>query len=443
MILVMSRIAGIGCSTIAYNMSRLYELPFYVYKDSIFNTNEMIRDAVDILDENKLEKDDKKLNDIRLIEDITTRDNIGVFDLGSKYTMKSMTKKVMGLAKKAKVALVPFQIGFENIDKTIQTLVDIKTWNPDIKIVLVLNKLDSDDDPINFVVKNDFIELFKERVEGVKVGNDQLLNFIGDTHYDIEEDNPDRISFNNSNNIVLTYLRYSNLLTAIPPRSYNLEFGEYFLDMFKYSNKNESNAADDYNEEGRYDSWGEYIPEVEKYDPGNLSYSEFSKCESFNEMEFKFFRYLFFLTIRDAKTKNEDKYIQHKDFVAFRNFSLDRLSLGDDLKTSLSFDDDDYKFISNNEYVFGDIRFEKLKKNHMSYNQYNKFIKDFAYIIYEVTSSQDDKDNGKESFYDFLRVTFPNNVANKKNNLDSIPNYSLDNTFDSETLKNMKKIMNK
>ena len=79
----------------------------------------------------------------------------------------------------------------------------------------------------------------------------------------------------------------------------------------------------------------------------------------------------------------------------------------------------------------------------MSYNQYNKFIKDFAYIIYEVTSSQDDKDNGKESFYDFLRVTFPNNVANKKNNLDSIPNYSLDNTFDSETLKNMKKIMNK
>ena len=176
-------------------------------------------------------------------------------------------------------------------------------------------------------------------------------------------------------------MRNSYALCGIPPYSYDLERGEYFLDLFKYNKKLYTYSEIDDN----------LVPY--DYDDKKESYEEFSKNHTIPELDFKFFRYLFFLAIQDGKTQNENEYYQEKDFVTFRNLSLTKL-----IKKGI-----------NKTYPFIDDTFKDFNKDHTAYNAYAKLIKDFAFIIYSITT-RIDKHGVHEPFFDMNSLIYPENV---------------------------------
>ncbi len=366
MILVLNRKCS-GCTTIAYNISKLFQLPLYVYESSYLYKN----------------KDIKRNSDLRIIKTPKEK-QLGVYDLGSNYKSgETNSRRMSSLCKYADVAVIPFEISNQSIDKTIETMTDIRQKNPRLKIVLIANRLDNDDDTKDFLVKNAFMEDFKEKLDGVyPKKNQKLITFDNqNTHHDIHEKNPILPRFENSDDIKLTYLRNSYALCGIAPYSYDLERGEYFLDLFKYNKKLYTHTEVD----GKLEQYD--------YDDKKESYEEFCKNHNIPEMDFRFFRYLFFLTIQDGKTENKDEYYQDKDFVRFRNNALLKLA---------------NKGI-NKTYHFKDEEFKDFNKDHTAYNAYAKLIKDFAFIIYSITT-RIDKYGVHEPFFDMDALIFPENA---------------------------------
>ena len=366
MILVLNRKCS-GCTTIAYNISKLFQLPLYIYESSYLYKNEEI----------------KRMNDLRIIKTPKEK-HLGVYDLGSNYKSgETNSRRFSSLCKYADVAVIPFEISNQSIDKTIETMTDIRQKNPRLKIVLIANRLDNDDDTKDFLVKNAFMEYFKDKLDQVYPKKKQkLITFdYQNTHHDMHEKNPKLPRFENSDNIKLTYLRNSYALCGIPPYSYDLERGEYFLDLFKYNKKLYTYSEIDDN----------LVPY--DYDDKKESYEEFSKNHTIPELDFKFFRYLFFLAIQDGKTQNENEYYQEKDFVTFRNRALTKLT----------------KKGINKTYPFIDDTFKDFNKDHTAYNAYAKLIKDFAFIIYSITT-RIDKHGVHEPFFDIDRLIYPENA---------------------------------
>ena len=262
-------------------------------------------------------------------------------------------------------------------------MTDIRKKNPRLKIVLIANRLDNDDDKKDFLVKNAFMEDFKDKLDQVyPKKNQKLITFDdGNTHHDMDEKNPILPKFENSNNITFTYLRNSYSLCGLPPYSYDLEIGEYFLDLFKYNKKLYT-----YSEIG-----GNLVPY--DYDDKKESYEEFSNNHNILELDFKFFRYLFFLTIQDGKTQDTAEYYQEKDFVRFRNRALLKLANEG----------------INDTYHFKDDPFKGFNKDHTAYNAYAKLIKDFAFIIHSITT-RIDKHGVHEPFFDMDSLIYPENA---------------------------------
>lgn len=372
MILVMNKKTGVGSTTISYNLSKLFDIPLYVYQSSYLFNNQDIG----------------TYTDLRIIDNVKKR-QLGVYDLGSRYKSDTINNRRMSnLCKYADVAVIPFEMGFDSIDKTIETMTDIRKWNRRLKIVLILNRLDNDDSIKDFLVKNDFMEYFKEKLDTVYPKPNQKLitfSFTGnEAHHDSNEKSPKLPRFENDNNIKLTYLRNSYALCGIPHYSYDMGIGEYFLDLFKYNKKLYKYIEID-------DNLVQY-----DFDDTKESYEQASKRLNLFEMDFKFFRYLFFLSIQDGKTKNEKEYYQDKDFVTFRNVALDALR-------NESF---------NKKYHFKDERFKNFNKNHVAYNAYGKLIKDLGFIIYEITTSVN-KYGTHRPFFDFENFVYPENIQRK------------------------------
>lgn len=362
MILVLNKKPGVGCSTIAYNIAKLFSLPLYVYNSSYY------------YDDNP--EDSTLYNNIKSMDLINEKTTYGVCDIGSSYSSSKSTRNINKSMKlrcrNASVAVIPFEINLESMDKTIETMCDVRKWNKHLKIVLIANRLDSDDIERDFNVKANFIELFREKLSEIYLTSTQkLIEFAdyNDIYHDKDEKRPNLIKFDNYSNITLTYLRNSYSLCGIPFDSYDREANEYLLDLFKYKKDYETNHKD------------------KKED-----YEEQSEKLNIREMDFHFFRYLFYLTIKDGKTKDENEYYQSKDFVVFRNRSLDELT------TEI-----------NGEYVFNDDRFKDFNVDYTYLNSYRKVIKDFAYIIHSITSSTSMKTGSVNPFFDFDKIVFPEN----------------------------------
>lgn len=179
MILVMNKKHGVGCTTLTYNLGRLFELSIFVKEDSFMFDNE---------------------HNIYFEEvgKITTSKREGIFDIGAEYN-KAFVKRF--IESNAKVVVIPMDFGYETIIDTITTIKYVQELNEELPIVVILNRLDKQDSDKDFNYK----EYLKLKFE------DAGINFA-------------------SRNFVLTYLRNSYGLY------HDMDVGSYFMDNF-YSNK--------------------------------------------------------------------------------------------------------------------------------------------------------------------------------------------------------------
>jgi len=262
-LLVMNKKSGQGATTLAYNLSKLLELPLHVQESSfLYQINE---DHIKYIESYKeTEEGIASLEESIPAEDlpihlkkITGRIPRGVVDLGSNYMDNQNNNRLKLLLEKTNAVIIPVELGYESLRQLIETIKDLRGWNKELNndknkirkdtpIVIVINKLDQNDGPKDFTAKKQFVEEFK------KINNDleeeygePLIKFYGPDYYDV--DNEKIPSFENDSSVTLTYLRHSYGLSGIRGSilgkdkeevfSYKLQDGEYFLDMFKYKNR--------------------------------------------------------------------------------------------------------------------------------------------------------------------------------------------------------------
>lgn len=186
----MNKKPGVGCTTLAYNLSRLLDKPLYVNNDSF------------------LLEDDRFSNSTPTIQKITASKTDGIYDIGTKIDQPLYQKFI----KTCNLIIVPMELGYESIVKTAQTIRYIKAIRLDAEIVIILNRLNSGDSDRDFNYKFEAISKLHEL--GVEVYQDT-------------------IDFPGNEKVILTYLRNAYLLFE------GYENGEYFLDKFKKTNYDE------------------------------------------------------------------------------------------------------------------------------------------------------------------------------------------------------------
>ncbi len=399
MILVLNRKSGMGCTTLAYNISRLLDVKLYAQGSSyLHKINSDYKEYMgEYFDSSKYPIKVNRIN---------TQATEGVVDIGSNYLTARNNETLKIFLERAKSVIVPVELGYEALMQTVETIKDLRGWNEklegirkNVPIVIVINKLDPRDGVKDFSAKKHFISALR------KINNDledeygeALIQFTGDEYYDEEEDDPQLPSFENASNITITYLRHSYALCGIETSSsgatnqshfsYNIENGEYFLDVFKYKHKRLK------------DNEGSLIEETDPED--NTEAFETLKLRHAHrreKFEFNFFRYLFFLSIKNKRAEYSDteKYIAAKDFVYFRVKFIDKCGYENESSKK-----------KNDKYIYEDSRFEKFTKdliltkfpkNLTAFNQYKKLIKDIAYIVYAVITPREDILNDREKFF--------------------------------------------
>ena len=240
MILVMNKKSGVGCTTLAYTLGRLFNLPIYVNKESFM-------------------LDDWHREIFPTVGKITATKRSGVLDIGSDVEKAYVRKFV----NNASVIVVPVDFGYETIMKTIRTLDIIRSFNEEVPIVLVLNRLDKEDGDRDF----NYREYLKNKFED----HGYLLH---------------------GGKIVLTYLRNSYGLYS------NLDSGEYFLDKFLREDR-----------KGEFERFKEYF----------MSTLRHEYDETWEHPDYDLFRCFVAKSLDKVDYEDEAIYEQEKDMVVFRN----------------------------------------------------------------------------------------------------------------------------
>lgn len=233
MILVLNKKNGVGSSLISYNLSRLFNLPLFTTKNN-FMRNINLRD------------------DFPTVKLIPHSYKKGIYDVGSHNLTKTLTHKLL---LNTKLLIVPFELGYESTIKAIETVKYIQSRKPEIKVLLILNRLDKHDDDRDFNYTREAKAMLEEHFT------------LGRSleYYD--------------SNVYLTYLRNSYSLFSYSHR------GDYFLDrMYK------PNIA--------FQTLKEFLPAT---------------------FDYWFFMYLASEFVCSDKYLDDTVYNQEKDIVMFRN----------------------------------------------------------------------------------------------------------------------------
>lgn len=269
MIIIANKKAGVGCTTLANSLSRIFNLNLYVNQDSF-------------LLQDKYFKNEENIDYSYIKKRTDTVDEKGVYDLGTKFDNKSAHKFI----DEADVVVVPVELGYESIQKAIETIKFIRGINYDIPVVVVLNRL---------LVKdlNDRDRLYKTELEDYFFKAD--LEFYDKTIDYTDEDN---------DKLILTYLRNSYGIFT------NSDKRKYFLDNFKF--ELQTQKSKDRN-------------------TGNIAYKEKTSDRKnlldCNDFEFRFFKYLVNKELEKGDWGNDKLYHQDKDMVLFRTEYLNRYQM--------------------------------------------------------------------------------------------------------------------
>lgn len=329
MILVMNKKHGVGCTTLTYNLGRLFNIPIYV-------------------DKNNFMLDPEYKYYFPNVSKITASKNNGILDIGTNFK-KAYVRK---LINKAKVIVIPMDFGHECILNTIETLkyleaIDRENIDQEMEqyldrirtpIVLILNRLDKQDSERDFNYKRELEDRF----------NDAEIYFNKDT-------------------LILTYLRNSYGIYS------NLNFGEYFMDKIMS------------------DKWKEKFQEIKENKKWKYNTDIVIKDEGFfcKYYEVKYYNinieYGYFLKVADmifSEVDYEDDkiYCQNKDTVMFRNHFSDHFS------------NRIYRnFYNHNNYYYGydynstnSLSEDEIYNRNYAFKKEKKLIKDMAFISYSI-----------------------------------------------------------
>jgi hypothetical protein len=117
----MNKKHGVGCTTLTYNLGKLFDIPIFVHKDS-FMVNIEYKEEI-----------------FPSVSKLSATKKFGIYDIGADFNNKYVSK----LITMAKVIVIPLDLGYESILSTIDTIKHIKNIEKNnIPIVLVLNRLD-------------------------------------------------------------------------------------------------------------------------------------------------------------------------------------------------------------------------------------------------------------------------------------------------------------
>jgi GTPase SAR1 family protein len=128
----------------------------------------------------------------------------GIIDIGTRYMYNQEKSRIVKFLTHATCVVIPVEIGYESLIETIKDLRgfnrDLRITKTDVPIVLVLNKLDTNDSEKGFLAKKHFIESFREIVRNFEDETKQtLISFTGSDYYDTDSDEPVLPSFENEN----------------------------------------------------------------------------------------------------------------------------------------------------------------------------------------------------------------------------------------------------
>jgi len=174
---------GVGCSALTWNIAHTLELNIYQHEQAMhkyfmeqreesINNGDLLNNNISIYDINK-----KKFGS-------------GIYDLGSDINYPYIRQ----ILKKSNAIIIPIETGYEVLIKSIATIKFVQRENPNSKIFIVFNKLDSSD---------------TDREKNYsKYGEDLILEHI------------------NNHNIKFIYIRHSFAMYK------RLEDGFYYLDNY-------------------------------------------------------------------------------------------------------------------------------------------------------------------------------------------------------------------
>jgi len=185
MILFMNLKNGVGCTTLTYNLGRLFNQNIFVKKDSF------------MLDEYYAEL-------FPSVYEVNSDIKDGFYDVGSDVKSDDTSK----LIKKANAIVLPMDFGHETYLKSIETIKHIRNIRADIPVIIVVNRLDVQDAKRDFTYQH------------------HLADQLADADIGLASDFKYKTNPEEDMSIMVTYLRNSYGLFC------DFEYGKYFLDRF-------------------------------------------------------------------------------------------------------------------------------------------------------------------------------------------------------------------
>lgn len=131
---VLSLKSGVGVSTLVWNIAHTLDLDIYQHDRAMHDY--FLQQRMDALENGEVIPTSVNVYNIN-----KKKFKSGIYDIGSDINYPYIRQ----LLQKSNVVIVPIELGYEVILKSIATIKYIQEHNPNVKIIIVFNRLDNSD----------------------------------------------------------------------------------------------------------------------------------------------------------------------------------------------------------------------------------------------------------------------------------------------------------
>jgi len=126
--------SGVGISTFVWNIAHILDLDIYQHDKAMHNY--FLQQRMDALENEEVIPTLVNVHNIN-----KKKYKSGIYDIGSDINYPYVRQ----LLQKSNVVVVPVELGYEVILKSIATIKYVQEHNPDVRILIVFNRLDNSD----------------------------------------------------------------------------------------------------------------------------------------------------------------------------------------------------------------------------------------------------------------------------------------------------------